>query len=88
MYLPSLILPTEVCQATKQHFIKYKNISFHQGQNPAVVTDATCFMGWIAEQYGLKLPRDYKVEHCTKHTGDVNDVNKEGEECRQVLFLL
>ena len=50
-----------------------------------MVTDATCFMGWIAEQYGLKLPREYKVkDSCTKPYGDVNDVNKEGEECRKV----
>ena len=31
----------------------------------------------IAEQYGLRLSRDYKVKSsCVQHTGDVNDVNK------------
>ena len=51
---------------------------FPSGENPAVVTDATCYMGWIADQYGLKLPRSYKVKSsCSQHTGDRNDVNKE-----------
>ena len=31
----------------------------------------------IAEQYGLRLSRDYKVKSsCVQHTGDVNDANK------------
>ena len=61
-------------RSTKSLFWKKKS---SPGENPAVVTDATCYMGWIAEQYGLRLPRDYKVKpSCTQHTGDVNDVNK------------
>ena len=28
----------------------------YRGSNPAVVTDATCYMDWIAEQYQLRRP--------------------------------
>ena len=57
------------------------------GENPLVVTDATCYMGWIAEQYGLELPDWYKKKlrrkpTCTMSSGDINDVNKAGTECR------
>ena len=49
-----------------------------RGSNPMVVTDATCYMSWIADQYGLKLPRDYKVkESCTQSAGDRTDINKD-----------
>ena len=50
------------------------------GENPIVATDATCFMSWIAKEYGLKLPRDYAVkESCSRGTGDKTDINK--DEC-------
>ena len=57
------------------------------GENPLVVTDATCYMGWIAEQYRLKLPEDYERKlrrkpTCTMSSGNINDVNKAGTECR------
>ena len=50
-----------------------------------VVTDATCFMKWIAEQYGLQLPPHYekylkKNPRCSQGTGNINDVNR--EHCR------
>ena len=68
--------PIEVCKIKMEKHENNKKFPT-TGQNPAVVTDATCYMGWIAEQYGLRLPRDYKVKpSCTQHTGDVNDVNK------------
>ena len=50
----------------------------YRGSNPAVVTDATCYMSWIAEQYGLRLDRSYEVKaSCSQSTGDIYDVNKE-----------
>ena len=42
-----------------------------------MVTDATCYMSWIADQYGLKLPRSYKIKKsCYTSSGDPYDVNK------------
>ena len=57
------------------------------GENPLVVTDASCYMGWIAEQYGLELPEEYERKlrrkpTCTMSSGNINDVNKAGAECR------
>ena len=53
-----------------------------------VVTDATCYMEWIAEQYGMELEESYRQRlrdnpnpRCTQSTGDINDVNK-GAGCR------
>ena len=47
------------------------------GANSLVATDATCFMAWIAAQYGLKLPKHYKMkDRCFKGVGDKTDINK------------
>ena len=49
-----------------------------KGENPVVATDATCFMSWIAKEYGLRLPRDYVVkETCSRSFGDKTDINKD-----------
>ena len=54
-----------------------------------MVTDATCYMEWIAEQYGMELEESYRQRlrdnpnpRCTQSQGDINDVNKAGTECR------
>merc|ERR1711971_1172176 len=50
----------------------------YRGENPVVATDATCFMSWIAKEYGLKLPRDYAVkESCSSSFGDKTDIDKD-----------
>ena len=47
-----------------------------------VATDATCYMSWIAGEYGLQLPRDYTIKaSCSQSTGDKADLNK--AVCRQ-----
>ena len=50
----------------------------YRGSNPAVVTDATCYMDWIAEQYQLRLENTYESkESCSKSSGNKEDINKE-----------
>ena len=52
----------------------------YRGSNPAVVTDATCYMDWIAEQYQLRLDDDYEFKaSCFQSSGDKQDINK--DEC-------
>ena len=52
----------------------------YRGSNPAVVTDATCYMDWIAEQYQLELEDDYDSKaSCSQSSGDKEDINQ--EEC-------
>ena len=47
------------------------------GANSLVATDATCFMAWIVAQYGLKLPKNYKMkDRCFKGVGDKADINQ------------
>jgi len=49
----------------------------YRGENAAVVTDVTCFMDWIADQYGLQLPQQYKrKDSCLNGKGDRKDFNK------------
>ena len=49
----------------------------YRGSNPAVVTDATCYMDWIAEQYNLRLEDDYESKaSCSQSSGDKEDLNK------------
>ena len=53
------------------------------GENPGVFTSGHCYLGWIAEQYNMKMPRDYFVPaSCSISRGSLEDVNKTGEECR------
>ena len=50
----------------------------YRGSNPAVVTDATCYMDWIAEQYNLRLEDDYESKaSCSQSSGDKEDINKD-----------
>ena len=49
-----------------------------RGSNPVVVTDATCYMDWIAEQYNLRLESNYESkESCSLSYGDKEDINKD-----------
>ena len=58
----------------------------YRGSNPAVVTDLTCYMDWIAEQYKLRLDYDYKRKSsCSVSVGDRMDINK--DECRLTLTM-
>ena len=66
------------------------------GSNSLVATDATCFMPWIVAQYGLKLPKHYKLKEgeggCFVGTGDKTDINQEvcytgrGTQCNFNLY--
>ena len=50
----------------------------YRGSNPAVATDATCYMDWIAEQYQLRLDYDYKFNaSCFQSSGDKQDINQD-----------
>jgi len=44
--------------------------------NPAVFTDARCYMDWIAAQYDLTMPASYaKPSSCNQASGTKEDVN-------------
>ena len=50
----------------------------YRGSNPAVVTDATCYMDWIAEQYELRLENGYESKaSCSQSSGDKEDINQD-----------
>ena len=47
------------------------------GENPLVVTDARCFMPWIASQYNMKLEKDYAERlNCQEGSGDRDNVDQ------------
>ena len=49
----------------------------YRGFNAAIVTDAICYMDWIAAQYGMKIPQELeKKESCSQSKGDRRDFNK------------
>jgi len=55
----------------------FKERVLYRGENPTVVTDATCFMDWIAAQYKVELPQRYeKKKSCSQGKGDRGDINK------------
>ena len=52
-------------------------VFLYSGENAAVVTDATCYMQWIADQYGLRLSQEYKKKaSCTHGRGNRRDFNQ------------
>jgi hypothetical protein len=56
--------------------------------NPAVFTDASCYLEWIAAQYGLSMPAGYnKPASCSASSGDKLAVNNTNCLSRTVLFL-
>ena len=64
------------CDAAQQRE-GFRGRVLYRGENPAVVTDATCFMDWIAEQYDATLPHEYtKKKSCFQGKGDRSDFNK------------
>ena len=53
------------------------------GGEPSVYTKLSCFLPWIAEQYGMEFTeniQDDKQECTTGSSGDITDYNT--EECR------
>jgi hypothetical protein len=50
-------------------------------KNPGVVTDARCYMGWIASQYDMDLPAGYTVPaSCRQSSGSREDIQQ--QQCR------
>ena len=54
----------------------------YRGSNPAVVTDATCYMDWIAEEDNMRLDYQYDKSTCSKTFGNKNDINRQDIPCR------
>ena len=46
------------------------------GENPGVFTEASCYLPWIADSYGLTLARGYATG-CRPASGDKEDVGKD-----------
>ena len=49
------------------------------GENPGIFTEASCYLKWVADSYGLQLGRGHN-EGCRGESGDQGDVDK--VECR------
>jgi len=70
-------------------FDQYKTLILDAGENPGVFTDGSCYLGWIADQYKMRLPKEYRgstscrqtsgslldkdVDICLTNTGNVCD---------------
>jgi hypothetical protein len=55
--------------------------------NPAVFTDARCYLDWIAAQYGLSMPSGYiKPASCATASGNKAAVNNTNCLSRAILF--
>ena len=49
-----------------------------ESQNPSVYTKLTCYLPWIAEQYGMNYAANGKIDpDCVTGTGDINEVTAE-----------
>ena len=49
----------------------------YNSENPGIFTDAYCYLPWIAQEYGLKLPADYVVkDSCRRSQGNRRNINQ------------
>ena len=55
---------------------------FQQTEKPSIYTKLSCFLPWIAQQYGMDFTETVEDENqeCTSGSGDINDFN--AEDCR------
>ena len=58
------------------------NDYIYRGSNVAVATDATCYMDWIADQFNLKLEKEYERKtSCFTPSGDRKDIDRRDRTC-------
>ena len=73
-------LAIEVCQIFNV-MVKNDNVQHNLsvlGENPLVITDARCFMPWIASQYNMKLEKQYeRNKNCEKGSGSRSNVDQD-----------
>lgn len=49
----------------------------YASENPGVFTNAICYLDWIANQYGLRMPADFKKPAtCSKSKGVISDLEQ------------
>lgn len=67
--------------------IKSTKVSFG-AENPSIFTDGSCYLDWIAKEYGLDLDPKLqpKKNLCFKGSGDLEDMNRTGLDCRTNLW--
>ena len=53
-------------------------------ENPAAYTRISCFLPWVAKQYGLSYPEDPEDQHCRQGTG----VEATSQDCRAAVSEL
>ena len=67
-----------------------KWILTQRSDNPIVYTKLSCFLPWIAAQYGMTLGRNFSpFQECLVGTGDINEYSNlengpQGSRCRNV----
>jgi len=53
------------------------NTITYAAENPGVFTNAICYLDWIANQYGLRMPANFKKPStCSDSRGDIKDIDK------------
>ena len=72
---PRSICNGSLCQELPNQF-NYWTTGAHGG-NPGIFSQGSCYLSWIAEQYGLKISEKYKDIVCQK---EVNPDRKDKEE--------
>ena len=60
------------------------SVLFQQSNNPSAYTKLSCFLSWIAEQYGLEYSSDpVPDQSCVEGNGNIEDVTEvESRDCR------
>ena len=53
------------------------NSVLEAGENPGVFTDGACYLDWIADQYEMRMPKDYvKDASCFTSSGNKTNANQ------------
>ena len=69
--------PLSMSKSCDNIFIFDEKITYG-AENPGIFTDAHCYLPWIAEMYGMKLPDAYTSDpSCSQAHGDRRNINKD-----------
>ena len=83
----SLVGPLSLSKGSDRGVLSDYSGLVDYSSNPAIITDVRCYMDWIAEQYGLRLPPGFTIPtSCWTPSGDRNSANNTQCLSRAIRF--
>ena len=77
----SWVGPLSFYSGCDKAWILQLNTVYEAGENPGVFTDGSCYLDWVADQYGMRTPNSYvKDPSCFKSSGNWTENTPQDKE--------